>query len=66
MQNSLDYSAADEDQELNLLKLNLSLTTEERLKKHQKALNLVNELKKVKRDGERSQLSTEDSPRSRD
>lgn len=51
------------DQEQNLLEINLSLTPEERIIKHQKALNLLNELKRVKEDGERSQLSAESSSR---
>lgn len=55
-----EYSQSD-DQEQNLLEINLSLTPEERIIKHQKALNLLNELKRVKENGERSQLSTESS-----
>lgn len=60
--NSGDEKSSSTDQELNLLEINLSLTPEERILKHQKALNLLNELKRVRKDGERSQLSTESSP----
>ncbi len=58
-----DETLSSSDQELNLLEINLSLTPEERILKHQKALNLLNELKRVRKDGERSQLSTESSSR---
>lgn len=61
--NSSDKDPSSTDQELNLLEINLSLTPEERILKHQKALNLLNELKRVRKDGERSQLSFESSPR---
>ena len=50
-------------EQLNLIELNLSLTPEERIIKHQKALNLLNELKRVKENGERSQLPAESSSR---
>ena len=59
--NPSDKDPSSTDQELNLLEINLSLTPEQRILKHQKALNLLNELKRVKKDGERSQLSTESS-----
>lgn len=61
--NQTDEKPASNDQELNLLEINLSLTPEERILKHQKALNLLNELKRVRKNGERSQLFTESSPR---
>jgi len=54
---------SEKDQELNLIENNLKLTPEERIIKHQKALNLLKTLKRVREDGERSQLSTESSSR---
>jgi hypothetical protein len=60
--NLSDDGFSSSDQEANLLEINLSLTPEQRILKHQKALNLLNILKRVRKDGERSQLPTESSP----
>ena len=62
--NTDDQNPSSEDQDLNLLEINLSLTPEERIIKHQNALNLVNELKRAIKDAERSELSSESSSRS--
>lgn len=59
--NPHDENSFDNDQENNLLEINLSLTPEERILKHQKALNLLNELQRVRKDGERPKLSAESS-----
>jgi len=49
-------SSSQTEQEQNLLERNLSLTPEQRLLNHQKALNLLKELQKVRKglDGKRS------------
>jgi len=53
---SLQPSPSQAEQEKNLIERNLSLTPEQRLLNHQKALNLLKELQKVRRglDGQRS------------
>ena len=53
---NLNSFPSQADQEKNLLERNLSLTPEQRLLNHQKALNLLKELQKARKgsDGQRS------------
>jgi hypothetical protein len=53
---SFNSSPSQAEQETNLLERNLTLTPEQRLLNHQKALNLLKELQKLRKgsDGKRS------------